>query len=422
MGQGDPQGAGRLGLVAGIRGGGVYHDGEDAGPVGRSVVNNQANAEAEAGAGVEPGITAANRLGLDYRAQAGVLGDPVCPIIDAHAHINGARAAQVYKQVCDLYGIERVYSQTQLAQADAVRAVLGDRISFVAIPEYMHADRRWAHTVGFLENLERWHALGARMVKFWGAPRLRDYVSTMGLAAEAIVPFDSEWKLRIAEKARSLGMMLMVHCADPDTWFQTMYKDAQKYGSKATQYESLERLLDATGMPCLAAHMGGWPEDLGFLSGLLDRHPKLILDTSATKWMIRELSRHSTQELVAFLDRYRGRVVFGSDIVSSDDHLAPSDPANPAFGNQLASSEHEAFELYASRYWALRTMFETDYRGESNIADPDLMMVEPERYGAFSAPALHGHGLDSQRLVALYRGTCVGTLDAWYAGENPWNA
>lgn len=364
--------------------------------------------------------TAANRLGLDYILEADKLGAPVCGIIDAHAHINGERAAQVYRRVCDLYGIERVYSQTQLAQADAVKQVMGDRISFVAIPEYMHRDRKWAHTQGFLENLDEWHGRGARMLKFWGAPRLRDYVATMDLEPSKIVAFDSDWKMQIAEKGKSLGMMLMVHCADPDTWFETMYKDSSKYGSKASQYESLERLLETTGMPCLAAHMGGWPEDLGFLSGLLDRHPRLILDTSATKWMIRELSKHDTRELVAFLDRYQGRILFGSDIVTSDDHLDSADAENPAFGSQLASTEHEAFELYASRYWALRTMFETGYAGESNIADPDLMMVDPERFDAMSAPALRGHGLHSERLTMLYRQATASTLDRWYRGENPW--
>lgn len=363
----------------------------------------------------------ANRLGLDYRAQASALGEPICPIVDAHAHINGERAAQVYRSVCDLYGIERVYSQTQLAQSTAVKAVMGDRVSFVAIPEYMHPDRKWAHTQGYLDNLDQWHGLGARMFKFWGAPRLRDYVETMDLPPEEIVGFDSEWKLRIAEKGKSLGMMLMVHCADPDTWFKTMYKDSSKYGTKASQYESLERLLTITGMPCLAAHMGGWPEDLGFLSGLLDRHPKLILDTSATKWMIRELSKHATSEFVAFLDRYSGRILFGSDIVTSDDHLRSAESENPGFGDQLANSEDEAFELYASRYWALRTMYETDYRGESNIADPDLMMVDPDGFDAMSAPALVGHGLDADRLRVLYRSAVAGTLDRWYRGEDPWS-
>lgn len=359
-------------------------------------------------------MTAANRLGLDYRAEAARLGAPVVPIVDGHAHINGARAARVYKEVCDLYGIERVYSQTQLSQADAVKEVLGDRVRFVAIPEYMHADRKWAHTEGFLENLEEWHSRGARMVKFWGAPRLRDYAGTMGLEAEEIVPFDSPWKLKIAERANELGMSLMVHVADPDTWFSSMYKDSSVYGTKKDQYESLHRLLDKTGMRCLGAHMGGYPEDLGFLSQLLDRHPSLVLDTSATKWMLRELSKQPTADLVDFLKRYEGRILFGSDIVTSDDHMGTSDPDNGAFGNQLASSEHEAFDLYASRYWGLRTMYETDYRGESNISDPDLMMCDPERYDELSAPALHGHALDEGMLKMLYRGAVEQTLDVWY--------
>jgi len=360
-------------------------------------------------------MTAANRLGLDYRAEAAKFGSPVVPIIDGHVHINGARAARVYKEVCDLYGIERVYSQTQLSEADAVKEVLGDRVRFVAIPEYMHEDRKWAHTAGFLENLEEWHERGARMIKFWGAPRLRDYVKPMGLDAEEIVPFDSPWKLKIAERAKELGMSLMVHVADPDTWFSTMYKDASVYGTKKQQYESLSRLLDKTGMRCLGAHMGGYPEDLGFLTELLDRHPGLVLDTSATKWIVRELSKHPTGELVAFLKRFEGRILFGSDIVTHDEHLVDTDPDNPGFGNQLASSEEGAFELYASRYWALRTMYETGYRGESNIADPDLMMCDPESFDAMSGPAIHGHGLDEGVLRILYRGACEGTLDAWYS-------
>ena len=368
--------------------------------------------EASAGRGA---VSAANRFGVDYREEAAKLGAPVVPIVDAHAHINGARAAGVYKEVCDLYGVERVYSQTQLAHAESVRGVLGDRVRFVAIPEYMHEDRRWAFTEGFVENLEKWHALGARMVKFWGAPRLRDFVGSIGIEPADIVPFDGPWRMRVAERAKELGMALMVHVADPDTWFATKYSDASVYGTKREQYESLSRLFERSGMACLGAHMLGSPEDLGFLGAMLDRHPDLVVDTSATKWMIRELSKHPTGELVAFLDKYEGRVLFGSDIVTHDDHLMATDPDNPAFGNQLASSEGEAFDLYASRYWALRTMFETGYEGESNIADPDLEMVDPERYGPMSAPALRGHGLDADRLRVLYRGAVSGSIDRWYS-------
>src|SRR5690606_38233557 len=123
-------------------------------------------------------------------------------------------------------------------------------------------------------------------------------------------------------------MIFMVHVADPDTWFATKYADASIYGTKRQQYEPLEALLDRFTQPWIAAHMGGWPEDLALLTDLLNRHDNLYLDTSATKWIVREVSKHSRDELIAFLTRFKGRIMFGSDIVTADDHLTPSSDAN----------------------------------------------------------------------------------------------
>src|SRR5215475_211947 len=115
--------------------------------------------------------------------------------------------------------------------------------------------------------------------------------------------------------------------------------------------------------------MGGWPEDLDFLDGMLARHPNLHLDTSATKWQVRELSKHPRESVVAFFTKWKGRIFFGSDIVTSEDHLAPKkeNPAHPKADQ--ANSPESAFELYASRYWAMRTLLETGYDDESPIAD-----------------------------------------------------
>lgn len=355
--------------------------------------------------------SASNRLGLDYRAEASRLGLAPVPIVDAHAHINGARASAIYADVMEAYGVCRVWSQTQLRQASAVREVLGDRIRFVAVPDYMAEDRRRAHTEGYLENIRVWHGeYGARLVKFWNAPRIRDYSEDGAL--DGVIGFDSPWRIKQAELACDLGMSLMVHVADPDTWFATKYADSAMYGTKASQYASLERMIERFDVPWLAAHMGGWPEDLDFLSGLLSRHDKLYLDTSATKWMVRELSKQPREKLVAFLERWRGRVIFGSDIVTHDEHLEANDPEKALFGANLADGEDAAFDLYASRYWALRTMWETEYDGESPIADPDLMMVEPERYDEMSAPRLVGKGLDAELLSVLYRGASEGFAES----------
>lgn len=356
--------------------------------------------------------SAANRLGFDYRREARTtLGAPPVPIIDAHAHINGPAAAAIYKDVCALFGVERVFSQTQLAQAESVRAVLGDKIHFVAVPEYMAEDRKHAHTQGFLDGIRRWHDLGARMVKFWCAPRGRDYGREMG--EPLITTLDHPWRRRQMELAADLGMAFMAHIADPDTWFATKYADADVYGTKAQQYEALERAAQAyPDVPWLLAHMGGSPEDLGFLDDLLTRYPGFVVDTSATKWMVRELSKRPREELLAFLRKFRGRVLFGSDIVTMDQHLSADD--GPRGMGAGASGADEAFELYASRYWALRTLFETDYDGESPIADPDLALVEPERYDAMSAPALRGKALPREVLVDLYRTGAEGSVMRWY--------
>jgi len=353
----------------------------------------------------------ANRLGLDYRAEAARLGKPVVPIIDAHIHVNGREASKVFKEVATLYGVSRVVTQTRLAEAHAVRDVLGSMARFVAIPDYGSADRETAMTSGYLADIETWHAeFGARLMKLWCAPRLRDLAP--GPGASEFVPLDSPWRVKQAALAQSLGMMIKVHIADPDTWFQTKYADATRYGTKRSQYDPLERMLDRFAGPWILAHMGGWPEDLGFLSDLLDRHPSVNLDTSATKWIVREVSKHSRAEVVDFLTRYSGRILFGSDIVTTDEHLMAAKKAG-VYSGELASSPEQAFELYASRYWALRTLWETDYDGPSPIADPDLAMVDPARFGPTDAPTLRGKSLTPDLLRVLYSGAARRVFGNW---------
>jgi len=220
--------------------------------------------------------------------------------------------------------------------------------------------------------------------------------------------------VRQAELASELGMAFMVHIADPDTWFATRYADASVYGTKASQYESFERMLDRFEQPWIAAHMGGWPENLVFLSGLLKRHDNLYLDTSATKWMVRALSGHAREDVVNFFQRWHKRIVFGSDIVTMDDHLQAQSGPGVTGKSEQASSESQAFDLYASRYWALRVLFETTYEGESPIVDPDLAMVEPELYDEKAGAAMQGMGLDDQILSHIYRQSACNLLEAWW--------
>jgi hypothetical protein len=293
-------------------------------------------------------------------------------------HIHGPPdgPARIFFEVAGLFGIQRVWSQTQLEEVDALRAVYGERIAFVAIPNYNLAREGGDILADWLKRLEAFAAKGARLAKFWSAPRGRDFDPSFVL--------DHPIRVAVMQRARELGMAIMTHVADPDTWFQTHYRDSRRYGTKAQQYEPLERLLDQFhDVPWLGAHMSGDPEHLDHLQGLLDRHGNYVIDTSATKWMVRELSKHP-EEFRDFCRRNPGRVFFGSDIVVG----AHDDPAT-------------AFDHYASRYWSMRTLLETDYQGPSPIVDPDLPLLDPS-LPATSTAALHGAAFDPATLQMVY--------------------
>lgn len=346
-----------------------------------------------------------NLPGLDYRLEAArMAGRLPCPIIDIHTHINGEQAGTLFKEVAQLYGMRAIFTMVRLPEAENTRKALGEMVHFIAFPNFRHENIGWAFTEGFLRDIEEFRTKhDARMIKLWNSPALRDRVP----AGSDVVEFDSPWRIRHAELAQKLGMMIMVHVADPDTWFAAKYTDAAKYGTKIAHYRGLEVLLDRFAGPWLAAHMGGWPEDLRFLDRLLTKHPNLHLDTSATRWIVRELCKHSRGEVLDFLQRFRGRILFGSDIVTLDEHLVPKTGPQAFVKAEQASSPEEAFDLYASRYWALRTMFETGFEGLSPMADPDLAMVEPGKFDAMSSPMMRCFDLPRDLLIEMYSGAAT---------------
>ena len=351
-----------------------------------------------------------NRLAVDMRAAAASLPGPPCRIVDAHSHVSGERAPAIFGEVARAFGVERVITMTPLPMVEPVKAALGGFIEFMGIPNFRDADRFFAFADGYLADIEAFRTrYGARMIKLWNAPPVYEFFQ--GDRA-AIIPLDSPWRVRQIELAQRLGMGVMVHVADPDTWFKARYTDRSKVPEKREHYRSLERVMDRFEGPWLGAHMGGSPEDLDFLDTLLARHPNFHIDTSATKWVVRELSKHPRSRVLEFFDRWRGRILFGSDIVVIDEHMAPLPPPKPGEVRhpraEQANSPETAWQLYASRYLALRLMLETDYDGPSPIADPDLAMVDPSVTDPLAGPRLQGFALPTEILREVYRGASEG--------------
>lgn len=317
--------------------------------------------------GTKP-VTDANRLGLDFAAEAGCFGYDG-PIIDIHTHISSPRAAELFLDAADAYGIERCWTMTGLETVGPIRQSLDEhrkgRIQFICVPDFRKREEPDTFTKRWLQDIEDFYAIGSRIIKYWCGPRGLDFDA----GPDSPMRLDSPIRLEGMKLAYDLGYRtFMTHVADPDTWFQTAYADSSKYGTKMDQYKPLEKLLDQyDDVTWIGAHMGGNPEDLDWLHDFLDRHPNYVVDTSATKWQIRELSKYP-RRFAEFVEANPGRVLFGSDIVAWPTNTDP-DPEQPDAGH--------GFDLYASRYWALRTLMETGYAGPSPIVDPDLHKVDP---------------------------------------------
>ena len=339
-----------------------------------------------------------NTLGLDYRALAAQLPHRGC-IVDVHTHVTSPGAARLYLEVAERFGVTRTLTMTGLPKARGVHRVAGGRIEFICVPDFLERKTPGTFTTRWLDDIRGFREeLGSRVIKFWAAPRSIDLADEVPELTPADMALDSPLRLKGMQLAYDLGYrVFMTHVADPDTWFATKYADASRYGTKLQQYEPLERLLDAfPDVTWIGAHMGGSPENLGFVQGLLDRHPNYVVDTSAAKWQIRELSRHPGQT-AAFIRRNAGRVLFGTDIVASD------------------QMEQVGVDLFSSRYWALRTLFETEHRGPSPIVDPDLHMVDP-RVAENATPELRGCGLDEADVAILYHDAAEAILPREDAG------
>ena len=159
-------------------------------------------------------------------------------------------------------------------------------------------------------------------------------------------------------------------------WFRHTYSKSARYGTKADHYNGFKRLIETfPDMYWIAAHLGGDPEHPDNLEALLERYPQLYFDTSATKWQVREVTLRRA-DIRMLICKFPERFLFGSDLVTR-----PSLPR----------------EHYTSRYWCQRTLWESDWEGQSPIEDPDWQLEN-----ASASPPLASLSLPNEVLQQVY--------------------
>ncbi|HYE20343.1 MAG TPA: hypothetical protein VEA69_17990 [Tepidisphaeraceae bacterium] len=293
-------------------------------------------------------------------------------VIDFHCHLFAARHARTWFEAAAHFGIDTFVTMTPLEECVGLARDWPGRIHFIAVPQWFYEGPDFVSD--WLRRIEAFYNLGSRMAKFHMAPQT---LVRRGLR------LDSPELEPVFRELRDRGMMVMTHMGDPELWYQGKYADTATYGTRDEHYTMWENVLNTwTHLPWVGAHMGGNPEDLGRLQGLLDRHPNLSLDCSATRWMAREVSarRDDARE---FFVRNADRILFGSDQVSGDDR---------------------DFDFLASRWWTHRKLWETGYIGPMPILDPDLPASEQ--------PRLRGLALPDEVLQKLYHDNAVKVMAA----------
>jgi predicted TIM-barrel fold metal-dependent hydrolase len=328
-----------------------------------------------------PKLPEHNLLGLDYRRpipRPKVRG----PVIDAHIHLSAARHGKLWFEAADHYGLDCFLTMTPLEEALSLYRDWPHRLSFIVIPKW----HDWGP--GFIDNwlrrIEAFYNIGSRIVKFWFAPPAW---GDRGWRLDSAM-FRSLFKEAVARR-----MAIMTHIGDPDAWYRTRYGDSARYGTRLDHYRMWENVMGEWGrdVPWLAAHMAGHPEDLGHLQRLLDRWPRLRMDCSATKWVLRELcaQRDAARD---FFIRNQDRILFGTDLVTADGR---------------------DFDFLASRFWAHRKLWETARIGPSPICDPEAP--------ADAQPQMRGLALPDEVLQKLYHDNAAKMLAEVGAGFAGWD-
>ncbi len=286
------------------------------------------------------------------------------PIIDSHTHTGSVESSQLLFEVAESYGVTTILGITHAESIPPLQAAFGERYRPIVWVEHDHLrePKRFAdHNVARIREAR---ARGAVAGKFWYTPRFWD---------ETHFRFDDPSLRPIFELLAELGMPALVHVSDPDCWFATRYADRKRYRTKVEQYEQLEGTLAAVpDLKVVGAHFGGDPEHLDHLRHLLATYPNYNVDSSATKWIVRELSV-KPEESRAFVIEHADRIVFGSDIVAFEGARPPD---------------------YQSRYWAHRWLWEGEGRRDSPIPDP----CAPWSTG----PIVEGLDLPDDVLAKLY--------------------
>jgi predicted TIM-barrel fold metal-dependent hydrolase len=287
-------------------------------------------------------------------------------IIDSHVHLTPLPetinlALQVFSQVnVSKFVVKSAGSPGTMRYRATLKFadLLGDRMAYFTNVDWDDIDDpNWGQReADKLALAVKQGASGIKIFKALGlGVRLKD---------GKLLRIDDKRLEPIWRKAGEVGAIVAWHVADPVAFFKPINKKNERYEELSLapewsfhgqDYPSHAELLaqrDAVvkahpKTTFLGIHLGNNPEDLDYVSKLLDQHPNMYVDVSAR---LGEIGRHPVAKVRALFSRHQDRILFGTDFIATPNgmQLGSTSATEPTFV--------DALKFYADH----RRYFETD--------------------------------------------------------------
>jgi len=154
-------------------------------------------------------------------------------------------------------------------------------------------------------------------------------------AEEKRLPVDTPLLDPLWAMAGTLGVPVAIHTGDPKAFWDPVTPENERHeelmlhprwsfhGPEFPSREQLlaerDRLLErhrATTFICV--HFGNNPESMAYVEQLLERHPNVVIDTSAR---LGEIGRHPADRVRKLFVTYADRILFGTDFGLGSGHI-----------------------------------------------------------------------------------------------------
>jgi len=129
-----------------------------------------------------------------------------------------------------------------------------------------------------------------------------------------------------------LGIPVAIHVTDPEAFFHPLDATNERFEELidnpdwsfyGPQFPSKESIIEARDRMFakhpstifISLHVGNWPEDLDYVSDLLNRHPNVVVEIGAR---VAELGRQPRRAR-RFFSEYQDRILFGTDFSVSEE-------------------------------------------------------------------------------------------------------